>query len=297
MDANQETQPTALATLLEHIAAALPPSLRPQIEKAGPLVSLSAARIGLEALDAERRALRFSSAVERAAEFPLMGRVHFGALNLLHWQVPKNVRHAVCAVLTQALTGRFESTRKLLFLIAQRRDDPEAALCRFLLWSAVRINLLILTWDEPQVEALGVLDDIEDRTEAVLRELLTVEDIQESDCRPLHTLVAALLVNAYASAERLLTGAMSELDASKLDALQIIRQLEARDAALFHPGRFSGAAGCQQILDRFPQHHYKSVSAMQQQRTRARRRVRNGVNGPGPNSDRFIDLIRDMQDS
>src|SRR5882724_13155642 len=40
--------------------------------------------------------------------------------------------------LTQALTGEFETTRKLLFLIAQRKGDPEAALCRFLLWSLVR---------------------------------------------------------------------------------------------------------------------------------------------------------------
>ena len=147
MDANHSSQPPAVATLLGHIAAVLPPSLRPLVENAAPLVSVSAARLGLEALDAERRAIGFSSAVARASEFPLMGRVYFGALNLLQWQVPQNVRQAVCTVLTQALNGRFESTRKLLFLVAQRKDDPEAALCRFLLWSAVRLNLLVLTWD------------------------------------------------------------------------------------------------------------------------------------------------------
>ena len=294
MDAHQDTEAAAVTTLLGHIAAVLPPSLRPLIYEAAPLLSVSAARLGLEALDSERRAIRFSSAVERASEFPLMGRVYFGALNLLQWQVPANVRQALQAVLTQAITGNFESTRKLLFLIAQRKDDPEAALCRFLLWSAVRLNLLILTWGEPQVEALGVLDRIEDRTEAALRELLTIEDIRDPDCRPLHTLVAALLVDVYASAKHLLTGATTEADAEQLDALQIIRQLDARDAALFHPGRFSGIAGCQQILDRFPQHHYASVNAMQQQRTRTRKQVRNELAGLNSKSDRFIDLILAM---
>lgn len=296
MDAHQDPQPAAVATLLGHIAAVLPPSLRPLIENAAPLVSLSAARLGLEALDSERRAIRFSSAVERPSEFPLMGRVYWGALNLLQWQVPQNVRHGVQVVLTQALTGKFESTRKLLFLIAQRKDDPEAALCRFLLWSAVRLNLLILTWDRPEIEALGVLDDIENRTEAVLRELLTVEDIREPDCRPLHTLVAALLVDVCESTKGLATGAMSTLDADKLGALEIIRQLEARDAALFSPGRFSGIAGTQQVRDRFPQHDYRSVNAMQQQRTRTRKKVRNEASGLKPSSDRLIDLILAVED-
>jgi hypothetical protein len=296
MNEHQDTQPAAVATLLGHIAGVLPPSLRALVDNAAPLMSVSAARLGLEALDAEQRAVRFSSAVKRASEFPLMGRVYFGAVNLLQWQVPQNVRQAVCTVLSHALAGKFDSTRKLLFVIAQRKNDPEAALCRFLLWSAVRLNLLVLTWDEPQVEAAGILDDIENRTEALLRELLTVDDIREPDYRPLHTLVAAALVDACAGAERLLTERMSEEDANKLDALQLIRQLDARDAALFHPGRFSGPAGCQQILDRFPQHEYKSINAMQQRRTRTRAKIREAANELEPSSDRFVDLILDMQD-
>jgi hypothetical protein len=76
MDAHQDnTQPAAVTTLLGHIAAALPASLRPQVELAAPMLSVSAARLGLEVLDAERRAIRFSTAVERNAEYPLMGRV------------------------------------------------------------------------------------------------------------------------------------------------------------------------------------------------------------------------------
>jgi hypothetical protein len=244
MDAHQDTPAAAVTTLLRYISAALPPALRPLVAEAVPLLSISAARLGLEALDSEKRAIRFSSAVGRASEFPLMGRVYYGALNLLQWQVPQNVSRALHAVLTQAISGKFESARKLLFLIAKRKEDPEAALCRFLLWSAVRFNLLILTWDLPHVEALGVLDGIEDRSEAVLRELLTIEDILEPDCRPLHTLVAALLVDVCACTERLLTaGATSDIDAVQLGAMQIIRQLDAREAALFHPCRFSKGSG------------------------------------------------------
>lgn len=291
-----DAQPGAIATLLGHIATVLPASLRPQVEQAVPTISVSAARLGLEVLDAERRAIRFSSAVERSAEFPLIGRVYFGALNLLQCQMPQNVRKAMSTLLTQALSGQFESTRRLLFLIARREDDPEAALCRFLLWCAVRINLLILTWNEPQVEAIGVLDSIEERAEDVLRELLTVEEIEETDCRPLHALVAAMLVDAYAAAQPLLMGAMSAIEVGNVDALQFIRRLEARDAALFHPGRFSGAAGSQQIVDRFP-HHYASVAAMEQRRTRMRAKITGNAGGPSPSTHRFIDLLLDVDGS
>jgi hypothetical protein len=204
------------------------------------------------------------------------------------------VREALSTLLTQALSGQFESTRRLLFLIARRRDDAEAALCRFLLWCAVRINLLILTWNEPHVEAIGVLDSIEDRAEAALRELLTVEDIEEEDCRPLHALVAAMLVDAYAAAKPLLMGVMSALEIEKVDALLYIRGLEARDAALFHPGRFSSAPGSQQIVDRFP-HHYTSIATMEQRRARMRAKVVvSNAGEPPPSTGRFIDLLREM---
>ena len=143
-----------------------------------------------------------------------------------------------------------------------------------------------------QVESIGVLDDMEHRAEVVLRRLLEVEDIHEPDCRPLHILIATVLADTFDAAAPVLMGAMTAIEMEIGDALQIVRGLNARDAALFRPGRFTGAPGSQQILDRFPQHQYSSINAIEQQRTRIRKRV----DGLRPTQSRFIDLILDFEE-
>jgi hypothetical protein len=281
------THPSLTVTLVQHILPFLPASLHGLLEREAPALSLPAARLGLEVLDAERRGIPFSVAVERVAEFPLMGRVYFGAINVLQWRVTPAIRDALQGVLNQALEGNFDSLRRLIFIAAQRPADPEAALCRFVLWAAVRINLLILTWHRPKFEAIGVLDEMEDRAEEVLKRLLDGDDFNEPDCRPLHMLIAQVLQDGLAAAAPLLMGAMTNIEAELADALQQVRGLEARDAALFNPGRFTGEVGSQQIHDRFPQHGYSSTNAIEQQRSRIRKKI----DVLEPAQDRFIDLI------
>jgi hypothetical protein len=278
------------STLIQQLLPFFPIELRGAVELEAQTLSLSATRLGLEVLDAERRAITFSSAVERAGEYPLLGRVYYGALNLLQWQVPPQMREMLRLILTHTIEGRFESVRQFLFSIARRKDDAEAALCRFMLWAAVRINLTILTWHQPLLEAVGTLDQIEERSEAVLRELLEVPDLVEPDCRPLYVLVAIALEEACAAAAPLLAGAMTRFESESGDALRLVRGLTARDAAVFQPGRFTGAPGSQQILDRFPQHDYPSVGAIEQQRSRIRKRI----DTLSPADGRLIDIIVEM---
>lgn len=241
----------------------------------------------MEVLAAEQREVRFSAAVERPAQFPLMGQVYGGAQNLLQWQVPHSMREAFQTTLNQAIDGKFESWRHLLFAIARRKGDPEAALCRFLIWCAVRINLLIATWHQPPVQACRVLDDLEDRTEEVLQNLFDTPGMDEPDCRPLHMLVAVVLQEAFVAMKSLLLGGMTEIEVGTAEALRVIRGLEARDAAMFEPGRSTGAIGSQQILDRYPQHDFKSPNAMEQRRSRITKKSDNLA----VVSDRLIDFI------
>ena len=284
------TNEPVIGVLLRQVLPLLPADLHEPLEREAPAVALEAMRLGMEVMAAEQRGVRFSSAVERAAEFPLMGRVYWGMQNLLQSQVPPSIREAFRTMLDQAIDGKFDSWRHLLFAVSRRKGDPEAALCRFLIWSAVRINLLIATWHQPQVQACRVLDSLEDRTEEVLRELFDVSDIEEPDCRPLHMLVAIVLQEAYAAMKPLLMGGMTEIEAEMAHALRVVRGLEARDAAMFSPGRSSGAIGSQQIVDRYPQHDFKSANAMEQRRSRIAKKP-----GQLPTvSDRVIDLIHEF---
>lgn len=139
------THEPLIGILIRQILPFLPAHLHESLERETPAVALDTMRLGMEVLAAELREVRVSAAVERSAEFPLMGQVYWGAQNLLQWQLPPSMREAFQTLLNQAIDGEFESWRRLLFAIARRKGDPEAALCRFLIWAAVRINLLIAT--------------------------------------------------------------------------------------------------------------------------------------------------------
>jgi hypothetical protein len=285
------------ALLRQVVLPLVPRSMQEQVERDLPMLGLLAHPLGVEVMVAEQRGLRFSQAVRRP-ECLNMGRVYFCAMNLLQWELPASIRQALRAVLAQAVEGNFEPMRRVLFAIATRQEDPEAALWRFLLWVTVRVNLLALTWDDPGIEMRGSLDEAEDHAETALRTLLSTVggELQDQDCRPLHLLMAETLVHLY-----LFDGAVREaLGAFKadvieellvnIDALESVRRLGAKSAAAFWSGGSGVEVGSQQIADRFPQ-HFASANAVDQNRRRTRKRVRKG----GGTENRLIDLIRDSE--
>lgn len=189
-------QRTSLAVPLVHYIAGLyPDGLRKEIEAATPALALHATRLGTEVLLAEEQGLRFSQAVIHP-DFPLMERVYFGLQALLQHRLTPELRDAVNAMIQHGIEGGFDSARELIFAVAMHRDDPDAAMCRFLLWGSVRLNLLVASWDDPEVQASGALDAMEDRAEGVLRELLQMPNhIFQEDVRPLNVLVAEMLLH------------------------------------------------------------------------------------------------------
>jgi hypothetical protein len=278
------THSSVLATLMRQMLPLFPPSLHEQLEREVPALSLGAMRLGLEVLDAEREGVRFSAAVERAAVFPLIGRVYFGVLNLLQWQVPPPVREALQHVLRRALEGRCDSLRKLTFALAQRKGDADAALCRFILWTAVRLNVLILTWHQPSLEVTGVLDKMEDRGEAVLRTLLEAQEFHEPDCRPLHLLGAQVLKEAFDAAAPLLAGAMTEIEVDLAEALKKVRGLRCRGV---QPRALHWRSRVAADLRPVSQHHYASLNAIEQRRSR----IRKSLDALETAHDRLIDIV------
>ena len=287
---------SSVATFLKEVLLPLfPQVLRESMERELPTVALAAYQLGVDVLVAEHRGLRFSEAVRRP-EFLNMGRVYFGATNLLQWQLPPEIRAALSTVLNQAVLGNLEMTRRVLFAVARRTGDPEAALWTFILWVAVRLNLVVLTWDAPDVEVRGSLDEAEDHAETTLRHMLTAlpgNEVQDADFRPLHVLLADTFVHLFLYDEAVkeaLSGFSSDVIEELLfsaDALGTVRSLDARPAAAFWSGSGETELGSQQIADRFPQ-HFTSPNLVEQTRTRTRRRAHRKK----PTQDRVIDLLR-----
>ena len=282
----------AILPLVRQILSFFPAHLHEQLEREIPTVALDAIRLGMEVLSADQKGISLSEAVGRP-DFLLMARTYHGAINFLQWQLPPPIQEALRGLLNQVIGGQLDpqldSVRKLLFEIARRKGDPEASLCRFLLWTAVQINLLIATWHQAPFQAAGVLEAMEERTEKILQRLLDVPDIFEPDCRPLHMLVGAALDEMMRITESvpLVTTAAAENLERLADVLQTIRGLGARDAAIMNSEEFTGISGSQPIIDRFPQHEFKSVNAIDRQRGRLRAKLKK----PPAIQGRLVDLI------
>jgi hypothetical protein len=132
---------------------------------------------------------------------------------------------------------------------------------------------------------------MENKAEDMLRELLDVSDLQDPDFRPLHVLIGGIFHETWEHADHTLIEAVTqwgtEFDELMTQAgiLGKIRSLDARSAAIIPS--VGEAIGSQQVVDRYPQ-HFDTVGAMEQHRSRARKKL----NEPERRKDRFIEFFR-----
>lgn len=291
---------SVVATVVREMAVFYPEALQREIEAAMPVIALEAVQLAAEVMLAEQTGLPFHRAIVHPRH-PRMEQAYFGLLNALQWRLSRPMQVAVRAMLRHGASGGLDATRRKIFAIARRPDDPEAALCRYFLWVAVRLNLLVLTWDAPAIELTGTLDEMDAKGETVFRELLGTRDMDEPDVRPLNVLVAEMFLHMSAAVKRKLRQAvgeygaeLAELDTSA-DALALARALDAKEAVRYWPGRFSGAPGSTQIARRYPQ-HFASANALDQgrRRLRAKKPPSKPSSTRKPEEARFIDLVREI---
>lgn len=286
----------AVTSTLDTLVSLYPPYLRPELEKAMPSLALEAGRLALEVLAAEANGIPYKTAIARP-DFALMARVHHGLLDLLQWRLSPELREGVRYVVRRVAEGDVEPFRRVIFAMAARRGDPEAALARFMLFEAVRLNLYVRTWDSPQLEAWGCIDRIEDDAERIVSQLLNVPEMFEEDTRPLNVLVAESLLRLHIDASNVMdvlrqhVGDVIDDMMLMTDATRIVRALDAPDAAAFRPMKAPEPLGSQQIADRFPW-HFPSANAVEKRRSRFRARF-DPDEPPEPSGNRLIDVLAD----
>lgn len=120
-----------------------------------------------------------------------MGRVHFGILDFLQYEIPYDLAEVVRDIFGHVETwaGLEDLRRFAVCHAALRPDHAEGVLMRFLLYEAIRLNLWLVTWDDPAPEALGFMTQLDRDAEAVLRDRIHQDDMFDEDVRPLHVLV------------------------------------------------------------------------------------------------------------
>jgi hypothetical protein len=284
----------ALTETVHSLLRVYPPSIRAEMEAGLPALSSAAQSLALEVERAERDGIPFATAVDRP-DFWFMGRVHHGLRDLLQRHLPPEIRKALEGFGRSVSEGDFDSLRRSLFVMARPRNDHQAAVMRFLLCEMVGLKLLVATWSDPVVEACGALDRAQANIQQQLNELLEMPEMYEADVRPLNVLIAEALIRLWQDTESSVRCQLAEtIDelVELAELTQVIRSLDAPDAAAVRIGGGPERLGSQQIADRYPW-YFPTSNSVDQRRTRLSRKTRKeGVLAVSAKEDRFVDILR-----
>ena len=181
----------AVSNALDALLSVYPDTVRPEIEEGIPDLLRMAERLGLEVLQAEADGLTFAEAVRRPRDFPLMGRVHYGVIDIFQFELPTDLVAVFREMCRRARLLDASDLGRYMFAAAAVQDrSKDRAAMRFLIYECVRANAWALTFDSPHAEALGCFRDLDEVAEADLRKRLRAAAMFADDIRPIPILVA-----------------------------------------------------------------------------------------------------------
>lgn len=195
----------AVSNALDALLSVYPDRVRPEIEEGIPDLLRMAERLGLEVLQAEADGLTFAEAVRRPRDFPLMGRVHFGVVDIFQFELPADLAALFKEMCSRARQLDASDLGRYMFAAAAVEDrSKDRAAMRFLIYECVRANAWALTFESPHAEALGCFRDLDEVAETDLRKRLRGAAMFADDVRPIPILVAeAIEFLAEEATERL----------------------------------------------------------------------------------------------
>lgn len=288
-----------LSILAKHVRGFLriyPREHRAEVRQAMKQLRVPLNRLAWEVLEAEQAGLDYAGAAAQDGRFGLLARVHHGVLDFLQLVLPPQMVALVPQLMRAAKEEDAVAFRRTVSTIATRGDQPEAALARFVIYEAMRLNVWLAIWkDEGGIEASGTMDEIDKIAQQLLeRELRAFSPAYDEE--PLPLLVAQCLIEM----ERILRTRHQELSAATAEFIRewnhlasgykLARDLGAPEAILLRNalGKALGGEeiGAVQIANRHPL-AFPSADAVYQRRHRLIKKGR-AARHPAP---RFIDLL------
>ncbi len=292
----------ALSRYGRQLLSLYPTDLQGDMSEALEDLMRDAVQLAREVADAEARGVSYADAA-RGTDFPLMAKVHHGAIDLLQTEFSADDRTAIEDIVEGTPDFDVDALRRSWFMVASDEDDGGAlggALMRYLLYQAVRLNVWVLTWEGGAgLEAAGALRELDDAAEAQLRQRLAMDEMQDPAVRPLQVLVA----DALEGLGHIWEGKQRELAKSRPEEVELVhgltraaevaRNLTSADAALIR-NEIDGATGGKKLgskeLAERNSLALKSHNATDQRRRRLLAKLQDDPE-PEPSGDRFIDLI------
>lgn len=212
-------------------------------------------RLGLEAAQADSENLPAIEAVQQPGRFPLMHRVHLGVMDILTVELPPELADWARRLLRMSDSPLFESFRLQLARCAcdPRTSPPERSLAQFLLFEAVRLNLLVMTWRSRRELFRGGLDEgaldrsAQDQVGWLLRHPKLLAG--PTPMRPLHLLVVGSFGQLVEMARTALRGVSAHVETTLTARAELeaaLAEANAADAVLIR-NAFAPAWGEQRL--------------------------------------------------
>lgn len=188
--------PKPLAELLD----LLQPEIANEVRSGLSILRIKAAQLAVELISAAAEEIPMSVAVHRPADYPLTVKIHHGMEAFLLYELDDEQAALVRAFYRRLsdAPGLIGEVRKAIFDVAREDVGPWASVARFFAYEAARLNLLLATWEVPEVEASSLLREFDLEAEHVLCEQLVA---LPRDVRPLEMLVGELMVRLNAAVE------------------------------------------------------------------------------------------------
>lgn len=200
-------------------------------------------RIGLDALAATQSGVSFAQAADDRENFPFLRRFHLGVTDILQVTIPQEFLHVFERLLAAPPIATVTLESFAHAALSKDVAPAEAALLRFLLFEALRLNLVVAAWrnESEFVEAGARLRDIDAIAEKELSWLVENAGALSPDDRPIQTLVAMgmeSLLRHVTELKTALLGIKAEVDEPpRMEVLQAkyeayLRSMNLTDATL-----------------------------------------------------------------
>lgn len=264
-------------------------------------IRLRAARLGIEILECEDAGISYAAAARRPGDWPMLAQTHYGMLDVLQYEVPAEHLDAVLAMLERARALDARGFGQELLLASAHERTAESALIRFFIYEVIRINMWLLSWDSPQLEALGAMVRIDAEAQRIFEMRLRESWTYHDETRPLVVLVAETFQELAEVGRQLISdaaaagGEHTEYILGLTRATGLARRLGAADAAVLR-NEYAARVG-EEKLDstRLAERHptlLRNAQATDTRRSRLVTAIRE--ERPPRVRKRFVDLTRQV---
>lgn len=303
MTIEKETPLSTVFEVLDLATRCYPPEIQAVVEAELPGLKMRALRLALEIASAEDARLAFADAVAQPMSYPLMTKLHHGAIAMLQSEVPPkaldNIRYLFARLVREDVVDLRDAV-----LSATVGQTVEGALLRFLLYQAARIDRWMRTWNQPAFEATGALAQIDREAQDTLEFWLNLST-SLPDVSPLRLADAQVMLRLKTvGIEKLHELRMLQADGMKqfqaiLSAATMARELNFEDSVVLR-NEYQEYIGEQrlasaEIAEMYPS-SFPSVNSVDKRAERVRTSIRDDDLSTARGAPRLLDVMQLISD-